>query len=161
MADTLAFVSRMVSSAATSDEDFASTLDDTAPRVLQNLRSFLEVVSKGNANLRMETGDARFELNAQQAKQAYDRVSGTITNESDVQLRGVFRGATLDSWRFDFTDAEGLRLSGQLGDDVGPEEAEELLQKYFNKQCVARLHKSTVVFKNGRVRTSYKLLSLT
>ncbi len=51
LADTLAHVTKLVESAATSDEDFAAELNETAPRVIQNLRSFLEVVSKGKAGL--------------------------------------------------------------------------------------------------------------
>lgn len=49
LADTLAHVTKLVESAGRSDEDFAAELNETAPRVIQNLRAFLEVVANGKA----------------------------------------------------------------------------------------------------------------
>ena len=51
LADTLAHVTRLVETAARSDEDFAAELDTTAPRVVQKLREFLEVIAKASAGL--------------------------------------------------------------------------------------------------------------
>lgn len=160
LADTLAHVTKLVEAASRSDEDFASELDDTAPRVIQNLRDFLGVVSKANASLTLESGDTRCSLPPEVASDAFERVSGTTTNEAEIEVPGVFRGVLLDSWRFDFNDDAGHKLSGRLDDELTVETVVEWNREYFDRQCVARLLKTTVVFKNGRVRTTYRLLDL-
>lgn len=161
LADTLSHVTKLVEAAARSDEDFASELDDTAPRVIQNLRDFLGVIAKANATLTLESGDTRCSLPPDVASDAFDRVSGTITNEEEIEVSGVFRGVLLDSWRYDFNDEAGHKLSGLLDEELSSETVAGWNREYFDRECVARLLKTTVVFKNGRVRTTYRLLDLT
>jgi hypothetical protein len=160
LADTLAHVTRLVEASARSDEDFAAELDDAAPRVIQNLRDFLGVVSKANASLTLESGDTRCSLSPEVAADAFERVSGTLTKDEEIEVPGVFRGVLLDSWRYDFNDENGHKLSGRLDDDLGVESVVDWNREYFDRPCVARLLKTTVVFKNGRVRTTYRLLGL-
>lgn len=160
LADTLSHVTRLVESAARSDEDFATQLDETAPRVIQNLKDFLKVVAKGRAGLRMESGDFRCVLTPVEAQTAFDRVSGTITDEKPVEHGGVFKGALLESWRFDFVTEDGHGISGKIDDDLTEEQVTELNKRFFNEPCVASFMKTTVLFQNGRVRTTHVLNNL-
>jgi hypothetical protein len=157
LADTLAHVTKLVESAARSDEDFASELHETAPRVIQNLKGFLEVVSKGKAGLRLESGDYRCTMTPIEASEAFSRVSGTITSDEALELNGVFRGALLESWRFDFINEEGHKISGKIDEDLTGEQVSTLSREFLDRPCTVSLVKSTVLFKNGRVRTSYVL----
>jgi hypothetical protein len=113
LADTLARVTKLVDSAATSDEDFAAELNETAPRVVQNLRAFLDVVAKGKAGLRLETGDYRCTMDPIRANEAFERVAGTVTNTQEIRVKGVFKGLLLESWRFDIVNQEGHKISGK------------------------------------------------
>lgn len=160
LADTLAHVTRLVEASARSDEDFAAELDSTAPRVIQNLRGFLEVISKNKAGLRLETGDFRCSVDPVQANEAFQRVAGTITNEESVQESGVFKGVLLDSWKFDFLTDANHSVGGKIDDDLTEEQVVALNREFFNERCVATLLKTTVLFKNGRVRTTYQLKGL-
>ncbi len=160
LADTLAHLTKLVESSARSDEDFASELDETAPRVIQNLREFLEVVAKGKAGLRLESGDYQCAMTPNEASDAFERVNGTVTKEEEVAMQGVFRGALLDSWRFDFFPEQGSKISGKVDDSLSPEEVEAMMVSYFNKSCQATMVKTTVLFKNGRVRTTWTLKNL-
>lgn len=161
LADTLAHVTRLVESASRSDEDFAAELDETDPRVIQNLRDFLRVVSEGHAGLSMESGDFRCTLNPIQATDAFDRVSATQTNEEKIVEEGVFKGLLLESWRFDFVNNHGHKLSGKLDENLSKDDALNLIKEYTDQPCQANLAKTTVLFKNGRVRVSYVLENLT
>lgn len=160
LADTLAQVTRLVESAARSDEDFAVELNETAPRVVQNLRNFLETVAKGKAGLRLESGDFRCDLNPVQASEAFDRVSGTITKDEQVNIPGVLKGVLLESWKFDFLTDDGHRIGGKLDDNLTEQQVVELNRRFFNQPCVGAMLKSTVLFKNGRVRTTHVLSGL-
>lgn len=160
LADTLAHVTRLVESAADSDEDFALELNNTAPRVIQNLRAFLGVVSKARAGLRLESGDSRCTMDPIRASEAYERVSSTISNTEEVRIRGVFKGVLLESWRFDFLNEDGHKISGKIFDDLTADQVAQLSRDFFNQRCVAVLEKTTVLFRNGRVRTTYVLKDL-
>jgi hypothetical protein len=160
LADTLAHVTSLIQAAAKSDEDFASELNQTAPRVIQNLREFLEVISKGKAGLRLESGDLRCEMSPTQANDAFNRVSNTVTKEEEVNLLGIFKGVLLESWRFDFVTNDNLKIGGRIDENLTEEQVANLAQAYFNKRCAAGLLKTTVLFKNGRVRTTYTLRGL-
>jgi hypothetical protein len=160
LADTLAHVTRLVEAASRSDEDFAAELDATASRVVQNLRAFLEVIAKGKAGLRLESGDFRCSMNPVQANEAFNRVAGTITSDETVELTGVFKGVLLESWKFDFVTDENHSVGGKIDENLTEEQVIALNREFFNERCCASLLKTTVLFKNGRVRTSYTLKGL-
>jgi hypothetical protein len=160
LADTLAHVTKLVESATKSDEDFATELNETAPRVIQNLRQFLEVVSRGKAGLRLESGDFRCSISPDEAVAAYSRVASTTTSDATIQLQGVLKGVLLDSWKFDFVSDDGLKINGKLDDNLDEDRVAELNRSFFNKVCVASLTKTTVLFKNGQARTTYTLTDL-
>ena len=161
LADTLAHVTKLVEAAARSDEDFAAELDETAPRVIESLRKFLEVIAKGKAGLRLESGDYRCVMSPIEANEAFDRVAGTLTNFDDVSIPGVFKGVLLESWKFDFVTEEGHRVGGKIDESLTEEQVIALSKELFNERCVATLLKTTVLFKNGRVRTTHTLKGLT
>lgn len=160
LADTLAHVTKLVEAAGRSDEDFAAELDETAPRVIQNLRAFLEVIAKGKAGLRLESGDFRCSMDPVQANEAFNRVAGTTTNEEQVTIPGVFKGVLLESWRFDFVTDENHSVGGKIDENLAEEQVIALNHRFFNERCLASLRKTTVLFKNGRVRTTYTLNGL-
>lgn len=160
LADTLAHVTKLVESSSRSDEDFAAELDETAPRVIQNLRQFLEVVAKGKAGLRLESGDYRCSMNPIEANEAFNRVASTITNDEPVDTPGVFEGVLLGDWKFNFITDDNHRMGGKIDENLTEEQVIALNLEFFNKRCVASLLKTTVLFKNGRVRTTYVLKGL-
>ncbi len=160
LSDTLVHVTKLVEAAARSDEDFATELDETAPRVIQNLRGFLEVIANGKAGLRLETGDLRCSVDPIQANAAFNRVAATTTKDETIKIPGTFRGVTLDTWKFNFVTEENERIDGKIDTNLTEEKVVSLNHEFFNKRCLASLLKTTVHFKNGRDRTTYTLNGL-
>lgn len=160
LAETLAHVTRLLESASRSDEDFAGELDEASPRSIPSLKDFLSVVSQGKAGLSVESGDLRCSLSPNQAVEAFERVSGTVTNDETIEEIGTFNGVLLDSWKFDFATQDGRKISGKLADEITEEGAVEIGRDFLKKKCVATFEKTTVLFKNGRIRTTHKLLGL-
>ncbi len=160
LADTLAHVTRLVEASARSDEDFAAELQDTAPRVIGRLRDFLEAIAKGNAGFRMETGDYRCTIAHDAAEDAYERVAETQTVERSLEKAGVFRGVTLDSWKFDFLTMDDEQFGGKLSEDLSEDEVVAMNRQFFNESCIVDLTETTIIFKNGRARKNYVLKQL-
>ena len=77
-----------------------------------------------------------------------------------MEVLGVFKGLLLESWRFDFLDQQGHKISGGVDENLTQQEAGDLARQYYDLPCVASLLKTTVLFKNGRVRTTYVLKNL-
>jgi len=157
LADTLAHVTRLVDAAARSDEDFAAELGESAPRVVQNLKSFLEVIAKGKAGLRLESGDYRCEMTPVQANGAFIRVAETTASDETVLVSGILKGVLLESWEFDFSSDDAEVIAGKIADSLTEDQVIAFNREFFNQRCVATLVKTTVVFRNGRVRTTYRL----
>ena len=124
------------------------------------LREFLEVIAKGKAGLRLESGDFRCTMNPIEANDAFNRVAGTITNDEQVKLPGVFKGVLLESWKFDFVTDENHSVGGKIDENLTEEQVIALNREFFNGRCLASLLKTTVLFKNGRVRTTHTLKGL-
>jgi hypothetical protein len=157
LADSLSHVTRMVEASVRSDEDFAAELTETSPRVVQNLKSFLEVIAKARAGLRLESGDLRSEMTPSQATRAFDRVSETQSEEETVILPGILKGVLLDSWEFNFTTLDGESIAGKINPELSEVQVVEFNTRYFNDRCIATFLKTTVSFKNGRSRVTYQL----
>ena len=160
LADTLAHVTKLVEAAGSSDEVFASELNETAPRVIQKLKIFLEVIAKAKAGLRLETGDYRSSLTPASASEAYERVASTMTKDEEIRVLGTFNGVLLDDWKFNFVDEKGFKIRGKIDEDLTPSEVKKLALEHLDKRCIASLRKTTVLFKNGQVRTTYTLMAL-
>jgi hypothetical protein len=157
LADSLSHVTRVVDASVRSDEDFASELTETSPRVVQCLKLFLEVIAKGRAGLRLESGDLRTEMTPEQASRAFERVSETQSDEETVSLTGTFKGVLLESWEFNFTKIDRESIKGKIGQELSEDQVIEFNTLYFNQRCIATLLKTTVSFKNGRNRVTYQL----
>ena len=108
----------------------------------------------------MVSGELECNLDQERVCSAFERVCKAETTEREVEKSGVFRGATLDSWRFDFRTDEGENLSGRLGEEVTDEQAAAMLPM-VNKRGLARLRETTVRTSGGVARARYELVALT
>jgi len=66
----------------------------------------------------------------------------------------------LESWRFDFVTEDNHSVGGKIDENLTEEQVIALNREFFNGRCLASLLKTTVLFKNGRVRTTYVLKGL-
>ena len=159
LSTTLTRLAQAVESAGKSDEDFANAMDDLSPRVLPRLRDFFDVARKYGTSLRIESGDLRCELSAERVAQAQIRTAKTSSSPEPVTLTGIFRGATLDAWRFDFKPDEGAPISGDLGDSL-TEEQVVAMNTLTNRPSQAKLTKTTITTPSGNQRVKFELLGL-
>jgi hypothetical protein len=99
-------------------------------------------------------------MNPIQANEAFSRVAATITTPEDVKISGVLEGVLLGDWKFNFINDEGHRVSDKIDDNLTGEQVIALNRQFFNEHCEASLLKTTVLFKNGCIRTTYTLQGL-
>ncbi len=160
LADSLVHVTKLTESSYKSDEDFAAELEGTTPRTIQSLKDFLKVISDEHAGVTIESGGIRCELTPATVKNAFERVSMTITTEKEITARGILKGILLDSWKFDFMFSDGKTITGNIDEGLTEAQVSKFITKYFNKQCNAFLKEGKVLFKNGREKISHVLVSI-
>lgn len=159
LAETLSHIVKLVGSTL-SEDGFEVELSEASPRVTGSLQKFLEVLSKGEAGLRLESGDLRRELSPAQALDAYIRVSGARSETKEVLLEGLFRGVLTHSGKFEFTTFSGQKITGKVMKDLTSDEIHTLSRDYLNKPCIGVFSRTFVHLQSGREHTSYILKGL-
>jgi hypothetical protein len=157
LSDVLVRLTEVIKSAGESDEEFAVAMGEASPRVLQHLKDFFRVVADNQADVRVVSGDLECSLNRALVTQAFERVNSTETHESEVEIQGIFRGATLDSGRFDFRTDAGETIAGRIGDNVSDVDL-ETMNRYTNQHCTASLRETTITTRSGAARTRHELV---
>jgi len=159
LSSTLVRLTRLIKAAGEDDETFGVELEDVTPRVLGRLRRFFKVLADANAALRLESGDLNVRMDRERVAQAAERVAAVETKPEIVELAGQFRGATLDTWRFDFRTTEGQSISGRLSDRLEEAQAAEM-NRLTNQQCVGKFERVIVTPRGGLPRERFELLSI-
>lgn len=160
LSEVLVRLTDLLSSASKSDEEFVHALGEVSPRVYGRLPEFFKVLNDNHASIRMQTGDLEMEIDESHIPKALERVSSVKTTEDEIDKVGTFRGATLDTWKFDFRGDDRESISGRISSDLDEDRVTEMLP-LTNHKCIARLKETKIVTQNGVVRTRYELINLT
>jgi hypothetical protein len=159
LSDALLRLTEVLASAADTDERFGFSLAKVSPRVLPRLKEFLDVVADQGAFLSVESGELKIDIRQDRVAAARDRVGATKTDYKTSTLEGVFRGATLDSWRFDFRPPDGETISGRIAEEVEDAKVEAMLP-LTNHECQATLRETIITTRDGAQHRRFELLSL-
>lgn len=159
LSSVLVRVTELLASAGKTDEDFVHALDRVSPRVYSRVRDFFTALDSNHASIRMQTGDLEFQLDQSAIAQALGRAISIQTVDDEIDVPGVFRGATLDTWRFDFHSDGGDTLNGRLSEALTEAQVVQMLS-LTTKPCIAHMKRTRTTTSSGIVRTRYELLDL-
>ena len=159
LSNVLVRLTELFSSAGKSDEDFVHALEEVSPRVYSRLPDFFKSIHDHGANIRMQTGDLEFELDKDRVSDAFERVRSVHTIESEIEKDGVFRGATLDTWKFDFRSEDDETITGRISDQLDESQVARMLA-LTNQPSTARLKETKITTQGGAVRTRYELVDV-
>ena len=112
------------------------------------------------AAISLESVDSLSDMPPAQDTAAYSRVTETTTSDETVTLSGVLKGVLLESWKFNFAPDGDDVIEGRIDVSLTQDQVIAFNRDFFNQQCRATLLKTSVVFRNGRVRTTYRLMGL-
>jgi hypothetical protein len=139
----------------------SSTLDETIkqipPRVVQPLKNFMKALAENNAEIRLAFPDqASQSLSVEKVRAAADRLEKGVVQTTET-LTGTFRGATLESGKFDLKTDAGDVITGTVADDLSEEDLIRI-SSLTNHRCVATLEKTTVIKIAGAPTVTYVLI---
>lgn len=153
-------VMTLVANAATDDETFETSIEQTPKRNLTNLKKFLQEITDENSILKMVSGELGIELPKEKIVEAFQRVSATVDEETELTINGIFRGLLLDSGKFEIQDEEGKRISGYISEEIEEEQLVEYDKTFLNSKCIIYLRVHKTKFKTGNEKTDYELLEI-
>lgn len=153
-------VMTLVVNSATDDETFEASIEQTPKRNLTNLKKFLQEITDENSVLKMESGELGIELPKEKIVEAFQRVSATIDEETELIIKGIFRGLLLDSGKFEIQDEEGKRISGFISEEIEEDQLVEYDKTFLNSNCIIHLRVHKTKFKTGNEKTDYELLEI-
>lgn len=155
VADVLYAVTTAVESAAGSEKELFSMIDELEPRAYTSMKEFFQRLADADASVRLESGEAHVLLNADQVKVANQRLSESRVIEETRELHGRFRGALLDTWRFNFTPDSGEPISGRIHPDLSEEAVANLS---VNDPVTLRILETITTTPTGKQHRKYVLL---
>lgn len=153
-------VMTLVVKSATDDETFEASIEQTPKRNLTNLKKFLQEITVENSVLKMECGELEILLPKEKIVEAFQRVSATIDEETELIINGTFRGLLLDSGKFEIQDDEGNRISGFISEEIEEDQLIEYDKTFLNSNCIIHLRVHKTRFKTGNEKTDYELLEI-
>lgn len=153
-------VMTLIVNSATDDETFEASIEQTPKRNLTNLKKFLQEITDENSVLKMESGELGIELPKEKIFEAFQRVSATIDEETELIINGTFRGLLLDSGKFEVQDEDGKRISGFISEEIEEDQLIEYDKTFLNSNCIIHLRVHKTKFKTGNEKTDYELLEI-
>lgn len=142
------------------EERFIKIMDNYPIRTLSHLKNLLKEINSENSILKIESGSLYKEFSRDEIRIGYDRVSSTISNTETIKLNGIFKGAFIESGRFELIDNEGNTVHGYVSDDLTEEDIAQYNRTYSNEECSITLEKNITEYNNGKISTTYLLLLL-
>ena len=160
VAQSIKSVIGIISDVSESDESFNNRIHTLPARGLGFLNSFFREVSSNNSILKIESGSEYIELSSTQVKRSYSRVSSTICNEEEVTEKAFFKGALIDTGKFEISTPFGMKINGDISADLTQDEIAQYNRDFSNEECMVTLMKFTTIYHNGNERTTYELMKI-
>lgn len=157
VSESIKEVIRIIEKTATSDEEFEKIVESHPKIILKNLSTFLKAISDENSILKIQSNELYTEINSENISLAYERVSKTINEETDLVISGIFKGLLLESAKFEIISSTGDYISGFISPDLNEETLIDYQKEFLNKEAQFLLSKNETRFKNGNLKISYEL----
>lgn len=130
-------------------------------RMVSNLKDLFTTLKKQGSTLRMESGSRALMLDSTHVSQGYDNICLSDIIEKDEQVVAVFKGALIESGKFEYTDVEGRLVRGHMSEDLSGEQIAALNRRYSGEECRLQLIKRIISYSNGRKKENVELTGIT
>jgi len=130
-------------------------------RMVSNLKDLFTTLMKQGSTLRMESGSRALMLDNTHVSQGYDNICLSDIIEKDEQVVAVFKGALIESGKFEYTDAEGHLVRGHMSEDLSGEQIAALNRRYSGEECCLQIVRRIVSYSSGRKKENVELTGIT
>lgn len=143
-----------------SDEKFNRAIQSLPPRGLVFLNSFFKELSETNSILKLESGSKYIELSTSQIQNGFSRVSSTIYEEKEIQIKALFMGILIETGKFEIVDSLGHTINGDISPNLSQEDLANYNREFSKEECNVKLMKITTLYNNGTQKENYELIEI-
>lgn len=156
ISDVMQIIERTADSGINIDE----MVDEQPLRLMSHLKDFYTTLKKSHSFLKMQSGNLGFELDNRRTLIGYDNLCAQNVSEEETVIFGVFRGALMDSGKFEYRDNEDKSKTGRISEDLEDDAIEELVRQYYNKRCAMKVVRHLSNYSNGKKREVIELIGI-
>lgn len=159
-ANSIKEVMDIIKATATDQQQYEKIVSNRPGRMFTYLKDFFKELISENSILKMESGSHYIELSAEDNFSGYARISSTSCIEKNIVTEGVFKGAFVDSGKFEFLDEGGNLNHGKISEDIDENMIVSYNRLFSNEICIMTLLQRNIIFKSGKENISYELISI-
>lgn len=159
-ANSIKGVMDIIQATATNQDLYEQLVSNRPGRMFTYLKDFFKELTSENSMLKMESGSHYVELSTDDNLTGYARISSTTCRESNLVINGVFKGAFVESGKFEFLDEDGNIKHGKISEDFDENMIVEYIKRFSNENCIMTILERNFIFKNGKENTSYELINI-
>lgn len=141
--------------------DVDTLIQEQPIRMLANLKDFFSVLKKQGSTLRVESGSNALSLDSHSVDTGFDNICLSDILEKEETITATFQGAFIESGKFEYTDAEGKTLHGNISEDLSSQAIAELNRRYSGLECQLQVIKRIISYTNGRKKENVELTGIT
>lgn len=130
-------------------------------RMLANLKDFFSTLKKQGSTLRVESGSNALSLDSRHVETGFDNICLSDIIEKSEEITATFQGAFIESGKFEYTDAEGRLLHGNISEDLSNEAIIQLTRTYAGSECRLQIIRRIVNYSNGHKKENVELTGIT
>lgn len=146
---------------ASTDQDRYEQLFNSYPqRMFSYLKEFFKLLVDEESVAKLESGTNFIELSKADTQNGFNRINSTICQENIINISGIFKGAFVDTGKFEFQDADGNIKHGRISEDITEEQIVQYNQTYSNESCIMVILEQNFVFGSGNRRIGYELIQI-
>lgn len=153
-------ITHLIDASGESDAAFDNAIEGVPWRVIDRLKDFLTTAAKHGAGIRITTPKKETILREPAVETAAKRVGATSHQEGVVEILGVFRGARLETWQFDFAPKDAPVISGRIADDITENDVIQWDKNWINKPAFWTFGWSRVRTLSGKEKSTFELKGL-
>ena len=150
----------VIETASKTGMDMDTLIREQPIRMVSNLKDLYTALKKHGSTLRMESGSSAVRLNINSVNQGYDNICHSDIIEKPEDVQAVFKGALIESGKFEYTDAEGRLVRGNVSDDLTSDQIADLNRRYSGVECRLQLIRRIISYTSGHKKENVELTGI-
>jgi len=158
--DSIRGTMNVIETATKTGLDMEELIKEQPIRMVSNLKDLFTTLKKQGSTLRMESGSNALLLDASHVRQGYDNICLSDIIEKEEEVLAVFKGALIESGKFEYTDVEGKLVRGNVSEDLTSDQIADLNRRYSGVKCKMQLIRRIVSYSSGKKKENVELTGI-
>ena len=129
-------------------------------RLISNLKELFTTLNKQESTLRMECGNKALSIDTHHVSTGYGNICLSDITEKEEEIEAVFKGAFIETGKFEYTDVEGYVHHGNISEDLSTDEIVDFNKTYSQRKCKLHIIRRIVSYTSGQKKENVELIGI-